>query len=331
MTEPALSIIVPTHRRPERLRATLAALGPEAAESNAEVIVVDDASGDSTPDLLAELDREYPAPLATAELEKNGGPGAARNAGIAISRAPVLLFFGDDIRPAPGTVARHLAFHRTRPDPQDALLGRIVPSPAADSPFARWLHEQGKQFAFAWMSPGEPVPAALFYAANSSVKRDLLNRTGGFDERFRFGHEEQELSHRLRAAGLRLSYDPQAVAEHDHPTDLLATLARMRAFGVSHRLLTEVVPDEPAPRRPGPRHRVKAGALTALSAVPGTAGRETTWAFLCEEAHREGYWEHDRPAAGGSPVRIGSALARRAERDPAVRPPQDQIRQPAPR
>jgi GT2 family glycosyltransferase len=331
VTEPDLSIIVPTYRRPERLRATLDAVGPQAAEANAEVIVVDDASRDSTAELLAELERSFPAPLRTVALEKNAGPGAARNAGIAIATAPVVLFYGDDIRPDPGTVARHRAFHRDHPAREDALLGRIVPGPTADSPFARWLHEEGKQFAFAWMSPGAPVPAALFYAANSSVKRELLDRAGGFDERFRFGHEEQELSHRLRAAGLRLSYDPEALAEHDHPTDLHATLGRMRAFGVSHRLLTEVVPEEPAPGRPGPRHRVKAAGLTALSSLPGTAGREATWAFLCEEAHREGYWEPDRAAADGSPVRIGSALARRAARDPAVHPGQDQIRQPAPR
>jgi GT2 family glycosyltransferase len=326
-----LSIIVPTHRRPDRLRRTLDALGPQAAAENAEVIVVDDASGDSTPDVLAALERGFPCPLRTVTLDRNAGPGAARNAGVAIARAPVLLFFGDDIRPAPEAVARHRAFHHNRPEPEDALLGRIVPGPDADSPFARWLHEQGKQFAFAWMTPGEPVPATLFYAANSSLKRELFDRAGGFDERFRFGHEEQELSHRLEAAGLRLAFDPDAMAEHDHPTDLRATLARMRVFGASYRLLTETAAAEAAPRRPGHRHRAKAAALTALSAVPGAAGREATWAFLCEEAHREGYWEPDAPVPAGPPIRIGSRLARRAERDPAVRPEPDHSRQLAPR
>jgi GT2 family glycosyltransferase len=326
-----LSIIVPTHRRPERLRRTLEVIGPQAAAENAEVIVVDDASGDSTPDLLAGLEQDFPAPLETVALDANGGPGAARNAGVEIARAPVLLFFGDDIRPAPGTVARHRAFHRDHADAEDALLGRIVPGPEADSPLARWLHEQGKQFAYSRMSPGEPVPATLFYAANSSLKRELFDRAGGFDERFRFGHEEQELSHRLAAAGLRLAYDPAAIAEHDHPTDLRATLARMRAFGGSYRLLTETVATEPAPRRPGSRHRVKAAFLTALSAMPGAAGREATWAFLCEEAHREGYWEPGAPVPAGPPIRIGSRLARRAERDPAVRSAPDRSRHPAPR
>jgi GT2 family glycosyltransferase len=330
-TKPELSIIVPTHRRPDRLRRTLAALGPQAAAENAEVIVVDDASGDATTEVLAELEREFAAPLRIVGLEVNGGPGAARNAGIAVARSPVLLFFGDDIRPLNGTLARHRAFHQRHSEVEDALLGRIVPGPEADSPFARWLHEQGKQFAFGWMNADAPVPATLFYAANSSLKRELLERAGAFDERFRFGHEEQELSYRLRTAGLRLAYDPTALAEHDHPTDLRATLERMRRFGGSYRLLTEVVAEETPPRRPGARHRVKAVALTAVSALPGSAAREATWDFLCEEAHREGYWDADTPAPGAPPVRIGARLVRRAERDPVVCPDEERGRQPAPR
>jgi GT2 family glycosyltransferase len=321
---PELSIIVPTHRRPDRLLATLSLLGPEAAAANAEVIVVDDASNDATPVVLAELARDFPAPLRTATLAVNSGPGVARNAGVVRAQAPVLAFFGDDITPAAGTLARHRAFHAEHPDDTDALLGRIVPDAETDSPLARWLHEEGKQYAFGWLSASEPVPPPIFYAANCSVKRSLFDRAGGFDERFGFGHEEQELSYRLRRAGMRLTYDPDALAEHHHPTDLAATLVRMRHFGASYRRLTEVVPQELAPRRPGARHRAKAGALTAVAMLPGTAGNESAWSFLCEEAHREGYWESEAPPPGGSPVRIGARLARLAGRD------QDR-RQPAPR
>ncbi len=317
---------MPTHRRPDRLRATLAALGPQAQDANAEVIVVDDGSGD-TSSAAAELGDRFPAVLRTTALAVNSGPGVARNAGVALARAPVLVFFGDDITPSPGTVARHRAFHDEHPDQDDAVLGRIVPSAEADSPFARWLHDDGKQFAFGSLRADVPVPAPIFYAANCSLKRTLFDRAGGFDERFAFGHEEHELSHRLRRAGMRLAYDPDAVAEHHHPTDLWTTLVRMRRFGGSFRLLTELVPAERPPRHPGARHRIKAAALTAAAAVPAPAGplaRRTTWEFLCEEAHREGYWETPEPPSG-APVRIGARLAGLARRD------QERGRQPAPR
>ena len=321
---PELSIIVPTRRRPDRLRATLGRLGPEAAAANAEVIVVDDASGDGTPAVLAELASDFPAPLRTTALPVNSGPGVARNAGVDLAQAPVLAFFGDDIVPAAGTLGRHREFHAGHPAETDALLGRIVPDAETDSPLARWLHEEGKQYAFGRLSAAEPVPAPIFYAANCSLKRSLFDRAGGFDGRFAFGHEEHELSYRLRRAGMRLAYDPDALAEHHHPTDLAATLVRMRRFGEDYRLLTELVPAEPAPRRPGARHRAKAGALTAIAMLPGAAGTEPAWSFLCEEAHREGYWEPGASPPGGAPVRIGARLARLAGRD------QDR-RQPAPR
>ncbi len=316
-SEPELSIIVPTRRRPDRLRLTLAALGPEAEAANAEVIVIDDASNDATAAVLAELAPGFPAPLRTTALAVNSGPGVARNAGIVLAQAPVLVFFGDDITPSPGTLDRHRAFHVEHPSDDDALLGRIVPGTDADSPFTRWLHDEGKQFAFGSLRPDALVPAPIFYAANCSLKRTLFDRAGGFDERFEFGHEEHELSYRLRAAAMRLAYDPSATAEHHHPTDLYATLVRMRRFGHSYRLLTERVAAEAPPRRPGARHRVKATALAAA----GPLAREATWKFLCEQAHREGYWETPTPPPG-PPVRVGARLARRD---------QERGRQPAPR
>ncbi|MGH2986062.1 MAG: glycosyltransferase family 2 protein, partial [Solirubrobacterales bacterium] len=202
-------------------------------------------------------------------------------------------------------------------------IGRIVPAATSDSPFSRWLHEQGKQFAFAHMNADEPVPARLFYAANCSLKRELLESAGGFDERFEFGHEELELGRRLERAGIRLAYDPEAIAEHDHPTDLWATLARMRGFGRSYRQLTNLDPGQEQPRPPGLRHRVKASALTAAALLGPRRlqPRETTWAFLCEEAQREAFWGEPDPEPPGPPVRVGAGLARLAARDPAVRPP----------
>jgi GT2 family glycosyltransferase len=313
--------VIPTHRRPATLRRTLEALGPQAAAERAEIVVVDDGSGDDTPAMVREIAGRYPAPLRLLALESNRGPGAARNRGVAAAAAPVCLLLGDDMLPAPGLVARHRAFHHANPGENAALLGRIVPAAGSDSPFTRWLHEEGKQFAFARIAAGDGVPARLFYAANCSLKRALLDRAGGFDESFVFGHEEQELSGRLARVGMRLAHDPAALAEHDHSTDLAATLWRMRDFGRSYRRLTELVADEPSPRRPGARHRVKAWALTPLAATRPltTAGRTAIWEFLCDEAHREAFWGEPDPASSAPAVRIGAGLARLAQRDAAVR------------
>lgn len=317
--DPQLSVIVPTRERRQTVLATLRAIDRDAAGLPVEVVVADDGSQDGSAAAIRRLAGELEVELACVEREQPGGPAAARNSAIALARAPLLLFLGDDMPPRRGLVEAHLRFHRRHPATGAALLGRIVPAAACDTPFARWLHERGKQFAFAELSAGSLVPARLFYAANLSLKASLLSETGGFDERFRFGHEERELGRRLEQAGIAISHDPAVVAEHDHPTDLSSTLRRMRGFGRSLRLLTEIDGREPAPRRPGPRHR----AASLLLAMPASVGlrrpllRERTWRFLCEQATREAFWDEQDPSDPA--IRIGRRLARIAERDPATR------------
>jgi len=314
-----LSVVIPTRDRRERALQTLARLGEELAGQRAEAIVVDDASGDGSAAAIADLVASFPVPLRVERLETSRGPGAARNRGLQLAAGSICLFLGDDIVPRPGLIARHLDFHRSRPDPADALLGRVVPAPPLDrSPFVTWLHEQGKQYAYALLESGAQVQARFFYAANSSLKLELVRAAGGFDERFRFGHEEAELAGRLRAAGMRLHYDAEAVAEHDHPTDLAATLRRMREFGRAQRLLTELDPAQPRPGPTSARHRLAAAAL-ALPAVVGLRPapvRARTWRFLCEQASREAFWGESDP--GDPSIRVGRTLARLAARDPGT-------------
>ncbi len=315
-----LTVVMPTRDRRERALRTLARLGEELAGHRAEAIVVDDGSSDGSAAAIADLAASFPVPLRVERLETSRGPGAARNRGLGLAAGSICLFLGDDIVPRPGLVARHLDFHRSRPDPGDALLGRVVPAPPLDrSPFLCWLHEHGKQYAYGLLESGAQVQSRFFYAANSSLKLRLLRTAGGFDERFRFGHEEAELAGRLQAAGLRLHYDAEVVAEHDHPTDLAATLRRMREFGRSQRLLTELDRSQPGPGRPTSRHRLAAIvlALPALVGLRPAPVRARTWRFLCEQASREAFWGERDPADPA--IRVGRTLARLAARDPATR------------
>lgn len=309
-------MIIPTRDRRDTLLATLTALDRDSRDLPVEAVVADDGSVDNTAEAVTAVAAGLQLDLELVRRDAPGGPAAARNSAVAAAKAPVLLFLGDDMPPGPGLIERHLAFHRAASEGRQALLGRIVPAPGSDSPFARWLHEHGKQFAFAHISRDTPVPRRFFYAANLSLRAELLAAAGGFDERFEFGHEETELARRLERLSISITHDPEALALHDHPTDLNRTLRRMRGFGRSHRLLCQVLPDEPQPPRPALRHRLAAAAL--LAAGPARRSRTRSWTFLCEEAAREAFWgEADPPDPA---VRIGRGLAARAAADPATRP-----------
>lgn len=315
--EVELSVVVPTRDRRDILVETLHRLDADAAGLPAEAIVVADGAADGSVEAVRALATGSALELRVLQHPPRG-PAAARNRGIEAARGGACLFLGDDVRPRPGLTERHLRFHRERPEREAALLGRIVPAPPLDrSPFVRWLHTGGVQFGYAALSPGRPVPPEDFWTANVSAKTELLRAAGGFDERFEGAAcEDAELGARLARAGMTLSYDPEAVGEHDHPTDLAGTLERMAGVGRACRLLAELAPELAAPRAPGPRHRLRAAVLGALYALPRTSQRtrEAAWRFLCDQAQREAMW--GEPPEGAPLPRIGARLARRALHDP---------------
>ncbi len=317
-----LSVIIPTRNRVEVLVETLGRLIEQRTEIPFEVLVVDDGSTDATVATARSLSEQAPVPMTVLE-QGSRGPAAARNTGIAAARGSACLFLGDDTWPRADLVERHGRLHRLRPEPETALLGHVEWA-AASRPtlFMEWLNT-GIQFDFHQITDPEDVRGSCFYTANVSAKRSFLLANGCFDESFPDAAlEDIELGLRLERAGLRLIYDEAAVVEHFHPYDLPASLRRMRTLGRSAVILHERVPDWPLPRRSGARHRAKAAVLTALNLIPGAHPspiRRATWHFLCHQAFREGCWgeePHD-----GRRLRLGSALAKLAARDPATRTP----------
>jgi GT2 family glycosyltransferase len=300
-----LSVVIPSRRRERVLSETLRRLSEQAPDLPVEVIVVYD--GPSPERRIAiETAGAAAVPLRVAEQEPLG-PAAARNRGVAMAEGAAVLFLGDDAWPDAGLLDRHLAFHREHREREAALLGRVDPAPPLDGDeFVRWLHSGGVQFGYGGLAAGE-VPATSFWTANVSAKAELLRAAEGFDEDFTDAAcEDAELGLRLAAAGMRLVYDPAALALHYHPTDLGATLQRLRRVGRAYHVLERKAPELPMPSRPGAKHRLKAAALTPLATLG--LQREATWRFLCDEAQREAFWDVEPPP--GRILAIGDGLAR---------------------
>ena len=204
-----LAVVIPTRRRWDVLRLTLAALRRQS-EQGFETIVVADGNDQEVPDL----------PGVRVLRQAHAGPGVARNTGVEASDRALVLFIGDDMIPRPELVARHLARHRARPEREVAVLGRSVWHP--DVPrdrLHRWLEWSGALFDFrqledqGWEDAGWP----RFYSSNVSLKRELFLDAGGFDPDFAFDYEDLDLAWRLGQRGLCLHYARDAVTEHLHP------------------------------------------------------------------------------------------------------------------
>ncbi|MEZ5788185.1 MAG: glycosyltransferase [Xanthobacteraceae bacterium] len=105
MNAPRCSVILPTHNRVKTLpRAVTSVLAQSVPDL--ELIIVDDASTDETPAWLATLDDPR---IRIARAERNQGPSAARNTGIAMATAPVIAFLDSDDAYLPDRLAVPLA------------------------------------------------------------------------------------------------------------------------------------------------------------------------------------------------------------------------------
>jgi len=224
-----LSIIIPTRRRWETLRTTLAALAAQL-ESGFETIIVVDGVDQEIPDL---------ADVRVVQQER-AGPGAARNRGVRESDRRLILFLGDDIVPQPELVARHLARHRRDPSEKVAVLGRTVWHPSVPQDrLHRWLDWSGALFDYRRLDRQADDDAgwARFYSSHVSLKRDFFLSAGGFDTDFVFDYEDLDFGWRLGGKGMRLVYEPAAVAQHLHPYTWAAVQRRYESRAEGERLM----------------------------------------------------------------------------------------------
>ncbi|MGW8178926.1 MAG: glycosyltransferase family 2 protein, partial [bacterium] len=91
-----ISVIIPCYNAANTLGDCLAGLRDNDL-SGVELVVVDDASTDSTSELIESLNSSFELDIRYIRLPERGGPGAARNAGIESSSHPFLFFLDADI------------------------------------------------------------------------------------------------------------------------------------------------------------------------------------------------------------------------------------------
>ncbi len=209
--DPTLSVIIPTYNRHALLRRAVASV-LECGAGLAQVIVVDQTPGCRP--LHQQLLAEFPG-IDFVALPKANLP-AARNAGVARSKAQIVFFLDDDAIVRPGCFEAHLAAHGR--ESVEAVAGRIrnVNGPAwpKTPQVTRINPETGEGVGNFDLDYEGPVLYAC--GAHMSIKRSALEKTGGFDAHFRGNalFEETDFFFRLRKSGGLVWYTPQAVVDH---------------------------------------------------------------------------------------------------------------------
>ncbi|MGE5594988.1 MAG: glycosyltransferase family 2 protein [Hyphomicrobiales bacterium] len=201
MSGPAVSVVVPTFRRPHLLGRCLEALARQTLDPrDFEVIVVDDEPSPETrrvveraADAAPQFDVRYLA------VDRNRGPAAARNLGWRAAAGAVIAFTDDDCLPGPGWLCAGLSAMAA--EGLAGVAGRIV-VPRNDPPSDYELSTAGLEHA-------------LFPTANCFYRREDLQALGGFDERFTIAwREDSDLQFRMLESGRRLGRAENAIVVH---------------------------------------------------------------------------------------------------------------------
>jgi GT2 family glycosyltransferase len=244
-----ISVVIPTRERWPMLEGTLQALARQDVSGvRAEVVVADNWSRDGSRERAAALDLPFPIRIV---CEPRRGPGPPRNAGVMAASGDVVLFIGDDCRPAsPGFLRGHVEAHAAS---THCVQGHVAWDSAHEiTPVMAWLAATDKLYAWHRVAAQEPGPF-LFYTSNVSLPRNAFLAVDGFDERFsRYGWEDYELGMRLADRGLQLTYRPDLVVWHEHRYELRDSLRRMDALGQTANLFRRLHPDRARDEVPAP-------------------------------------------------------------------------------
>lgn len=204
-----VSVYIPTRNRVAKLAESVLSVLAQS-HVDLEIIVVDDASEDATPELLADLQRSD-SRLRHIRFEERRGPSAARNAAIAEARGEFVTGLDDDDLMLPNRVATLLQSF----NPQYAFTCSSIVLQKSDGR-RKILH--GK--------PGIiTLDQLLYYNAVGNQVFTLTHRIreiGGFDEDMA-GFEDYDLWIRLTkrfGPASRISAATYIKREHDRSAQL---------------------------------------------------------------------------------------------------------------
>ncbi len=301
-----LSVIIPTYNRRESLLQVLDAYAQQEGitKREYEIVLADDGSTDGSMEAARLWAQQETVTCCIIPSLDNKGPAHARNRAVAEARGRIVLITGDDILPPPEFLAQHVQWHHAHPEEEAALLGRVVwPDDPPPTPFMRWLEKEGRAFYFAYPESTGEVSPDRFYTCNVSLKRALVSRCGGFQEDFPFAsHEDIEMGMRLaEKGGMRLSYDPDLKAIHNHILTPESSVRRVYLNGYSSILYWQRVSDDAGQCRRAARRlcRDLAGLVPSnLVWRMATLTPRCGWYALLALA----YWHGAAHAARGSPT-----------------------------
>jgi GT2 family glycosyltransferase len=227
-----LSVIIVNYNSADLLKRCIKSIHDSKPKLEFEIIIVDNASREPFPQDIT-LNTEN---LITIVNPTNKGFAKANNKAFDISSGDMILFLNPDVEVLPGTIDEMYKFLKSAektgaagcmtywnkdekfhfstlklPDVttaiyENTILGKIFPN----------NHHFKKLWDLDYMawSSQKPVPVMGMPAAILMIKKDILNKIGGYDKNFFLYYEDKDLCKRIRDIGYDIFFLPNVYAIH---------------------------------------------------------------------------------------------------------------------
>jgi GT2 family glycosyltransferase len=227
MATPELSVVIVSYRCADHLDRCLTSIDAQRDDVHMEVIVVDNASGDATPEVCL----RHPGTVLVQQQENDGFARAA-NVGMARSSGRAVLVLNPDCVVPADTLRACLDHLWEREDigvlsPQvldphgdlDARCHRTFPTAWSAfcflTGFDRVLRDsRSTAYVMRRWPSDRATPVDAVSGAFMLMRADALHHVGGFDQQFFMYAEDIDLCMRFKAAGYGVEYWPGAEVIH---------------------------------------------------------------------------------------------------------------------
>lgn len=209
-----LSIVIPSHNRPDLLAACLRSVC-RWAPAETEIVVVDDGSAAGA---VAAAARPF-ADVRVLHLRRRQGFCAAANAGLRATQAPIVELLNDDTEVTAGWAEAPLALFT---DPAVAAVAPLVlnarkPDEIDSAGDRYYVGGIAGKRGHGTVLAGFPLRRCRVFGASASsafFRREVVLRLGAFPESFGAYFEDVDLAFRLNRAGYQVIFEPASRVLH---------------------------------------------------------------------------------------------------------------------
>ncbi len=195
----SLDLVVVTYNSAAVLQAFL-----ESVPGSVNVIVADNNSTDGSVAIARA------AGARVVDIGENVGYGCACNIGAAAGTAPMLLFANPDLRLRAGAMEALVLAAESYPN---AAFNPSIYS-GNRRRFRKWSRLLPASDFWHGAPPDSDCEIPVLHGSCIMVRRSHFEKVGGFDPKIFLFHEDDDLSLRLRQAGVQLRLAANAVVDH---------------------------------------------------------------------------------------------------------------------